>query len=372
MKPETVFVHAGAEPDAATAAIAPPLHLSTTYRHGPAGEREHGYEYIREANPTQDRFEAALAAIEHGEAALAFASGMAATTALLQAVPAGGHVLVPRDVYHGTRAYARDFLAERRVTTDIVDATSLDAIRAAWRKETALVWLETPSNPLIEITDVAAVSELAHARGAIVGVDSTFASPALQNPLVIGADVVMHSTTKYLGGHSDVMGGALVFRRRDEWHERCEARRTLQGAVMAPFNAWLTLRGLRTLSCRIERHCANARAVAEFLAQHPAIARVRWPGLASHPQHALARRQMRDFGGMMSIEVAGGREAALKLASRVELFTNATSLGGVESLIEHRASVEGAHAVSPPSLLRLSVGLEHADDLVADLARALA
>ncbi|HVF35822.1 MAG TPA: PLP-dependent aspartate aminotransferase family protein [Candidatus Saccharimonadia bacterium] len=372
MKPETLLVHAGAEPDPATAAVAPPIHLSTTFRHGPAGELEHGHEYIRESNPTQDRLEAALAAIEQGAAALAFGSGMAAASAVFQSLRAGSHVLLPRDVYHGTRAYAREFLGERSVTHAAVDGCDCDAIEAAWRDSTALVWLETPSNPLLEIADIAAVASFAHARGAIVAVDSTFASPALQNPLALGADIVMHSTTKYLGGHSDVMGGALVFRERGAWHERAALVRGLQGAVMAPFNAWLTLRGLRTLSCRIERHCRNALAVATFLASQPAVARVRYPGLASHPQHALARRQMRDFGGMLSFELAGGREAALRVASRVALFTNATSLGGVESLIEHRASVEGAHATSPPGLLRVSVGLEHPDDLVADLAQALA
>ena len=372
MKPETLLVHAGAEPDAATAAIAPPIQLSTTFRHGPAGEREHGYEYSRDSNPTQDRLEAALAAIERGEAALVFASGMAATASLLQAVPPGAHVLIPRDTYHGTRAWAREYLGERGVSHDAVDTSDPAAVAAALRTETALVWLETPSNPLLEIADIAAIAQAAHARGARVAVDSTFASPALQNPLVLGADVVMHSTTKYLGGHSDVMGGALVFAARDGWHERCEARRRVGGAVMAPFNAWLTLRGMRTLSCRIERHCRNAAAVAAFLESHRSVARVRYPGLASHPQHALARRQMRDFGGMVSFELAGGLDAALACAARVRLFTNATSLGGVESLIEHRASVEGEHATSPPGLLRLSVGVEHADDLVADLAQALA
>jgi cystathionine gamma-synthase len=371
MKPETLFVHAGGEPDAATSAISPPIHLSTTFRHGPAGEAEHGFEYIREANPTQDRLEAALCAIEHGAAALAFGSGMAATSAVVQSLPAGSHVLIPRDTYHGTRAYARELFDERGLAHDAVDTADLEAIAAAWRSDTALVWLETPSNPRLEIADIAAVAQLARARGAIVGVDSTFASPALQNPLVLGADIVMHSTTKYLGGHSDVMGGALVFRERGEWYERAELRRRLQGAVMSPFNAWLTLRGLRTLSCRMERQCRNARALAGFLATHPAIERVRYPGLATHPQHEVARRQMRDFGAMLSIEVAGGRDAALLLASRVRLFTNATSLGGVESLIEHRASVEGAHVSSPPGLLRLSIGVEHEDDLIADLAQAL-
>jgi cystathionine gamma-synthase len=371
LHPHTLAVHAGAEPDAATAAIAPPIHLSTTFRHGPAGESEAGYEYVRGPNPTQDRLEAALAAIEGAEAALAFASGMAAIDHVFADLPAGSHVILPGDYYHGVRALAREFLPARGITVSMVDQTDVMAVVAALTPDTRMIWAETPSNPQCQVVDLEALAALAHAHDAILGVDSTFASPALQNPIALGADVVMHSTTKYIGGHSDVLGGALCFARRDARLERIARRRYIQGAVMAPFNAWLTLRGIRTLPARMAWHCRNARAVAEFLAGHPAVEAVHWPGLPAHPQHALAARQMRDFGAMLSVRIRGGREAALGVASRLRVFTNATSLGGVESLVEHRASVEGANRVSPENLLRVSVGLEHAGDLVADFAQAL-
>lgn len=369
---ETLAVHAAAEVDPATAAVSPPIHLSTTFRHGPAGELEHGYEYVRESNPTQDRLETALALLDAGAAALAFGSGMAATAAVLQALPRGSHVLIPDDVYHGTRRLLREILPDADIAHTIVDTADLDAVRAALRPETRCIWIETPSNPRLQIADVEALATLAHEHGALLAVDSTFASPALQQPLALGADVVMHSTTKYLSGHSDAMGGALIFRARGAAYEAAHLRRSLGGGVMAPFNAWLTLRGLRTLAVRVERQSANALAIARRLAAHPAIERVNYPGLESHRGHAVATRQMRAYGGMLSIELRGGRDAALRTASRVALFTNATSLGGVESLIEHRASVEGANPVSSQALLRLSVGVEHADDLIADLELALA
>lgn len=371
MRLESLAVHAGAEPDAATGAVAPPLHLSTTFQHGPAAERVAGFEYAREGNPTQARLEAALAALEGGTAALAFASGMAAADALLSSLPPDSHVLIPRDVYQGLRALARDFLPRLGIRVDAVDVTHPAVVAAAITPATRCVWLETPSNPLLQIADIAAIVAIARSAGASVVVDSTFATPCLQQPLALGADVVMHSTTKYFGGHSDVMGGALIFARRDALHEAVAHARHVRGAVMAPFNAWLTLRGLRSLPARMAWHCRNARAVAEFLAAHPRVEAVHWPGLPSHPQHAAAVRQMRDFGGMLSVQVRGGRDAALAVAGKVHLFTNATSLGGCESLIEHRASVEGANPISPQNLLRLSVGLEHTDDLVADLAQAL-
>ena len=372
MKPETLAIHAGGEPDAQTGAIAPPLHFTTTFKHGPAGERIAGYEYIRDTSPTQDRFESALAAVEGGAAALSFASGMAAASALLQSLPVGSHVLIGEDLYHGVRTMVRDFLTEQVIASTAVDMGDLAAVRAALKPNTRCVWVETPSNPLLQVTDIAAMAALLRREHvAFLAVDSTFASPALSNPLALGADVVMHSTTKYLGGHSDVMGGALVFREAGALHEKVQHRRHVLGAVLSPFNAWLTLRGLRTLSCRMERHCRNARAVAEFLARQPAVRQVNYPGLPAHPGHAIAKAQMRDFGGMMSIHMRGGRDAALALAGRLKLITNATSLGGVESLVEHRASVEGAEPVSPPDLLRLSIGLEHHEDLIEDLEQAL-
>jgi cystathionine gamma-synthase len=369
--PETACVHAGAEPDAGTGAMAPPIHLATTFQHGPAGERIAGFEYVREGNPTQQRFETALAELEGGAAALAFASGMAAMTALLESLPSGAHAIFPQDCYAGLRVLATEFLPQRGIVTSAVDTGDIDAVRAAITPQTRCLWLETPSNPQLRICDIVALSTLANAHEILVACDNTFATPLLQQPLRLGADVVMHSTTKYFGGHSDVLGGALVFARRDGRFDAVAHRRHITGGVPSPFNVWLTLRGLRSLPARMAWHCANARVIAEFLAQHPRVEAVHWPGLPTHPNHAVAARQMRDFGGMLSVRIRGGRDAALAVAANVKLFTNATSLGGCESLIEHRASVEGAHPVSPQNLLRLSVGLEHADDLVADLAQAL-
>jgi len=371
LHPATLAVHAGAEPDTETGAVAPPIHLATTFRHGPAGERLAGYEYQREGNPTQDRLEHALAALEGGEAALAFASGMAAITGMLDSLPTGSRLLIPDDCYSGLRYLAREFLPERGVHAIAVDMADLAAVEAACTGGVAMLWVETPSNPRMKICDIAALAQLAHRHGALLACDNTFATPVLQRPLALGADVVMHSTTKYFGGHSDVLGGALVFARRDDVFEGVAHRRHITGAVLSPFSAWLTLRGCRSLPARMAMHCANARGLVEFLAQHPMVERVNYPGLASHPGHAIAARQMSDYGAMLSILVRGGRERTLAVAGKLRLFTNATSLGGCESLIEHRASVEGPNPVSPQNLLRVSVGLEHVDDLVADFAQAL-
>jgi cystathionine gamma-synthase len=371
MRPETLAIHAGGEPDAQTGALAPPLHLATTFVHGPAGERVAGYEYAREGNPTQDRLEAALAAMEGGAAALAFASGMAAMNALLESLPSGSEVLIPDDCYTGLRVLGREFLPERDIAVRMADFGDPEALRATIGPSTRLLWAETPSNPQLRVADLVALARIAHAAGAMLACDNTFATPALQNPLALGADVVMHSTTKYLGGHSDVLGGALVFARADEWHARVLHRRHITGAIASPFGAWLTLRGCRSLHARMAVHCGNARRIAEFLHAHPAVEAVHYPGLASHPQHAIAARQMRDFGGMLSFRVRGGREAALAAAGRLQLITNATSLGGCESLIEHRASVEGPQPSSPENLLRFSVGLENVEDLIDDLRQAL-
>jgi cystathionine gamma-synthase len=371
MRPETLSVHIGNEVDPATGAVAPPIHLATTFRHGPGGERVAGYEYQREGNPTNDRLREALAALEGGEDALVFASGMAAMTTLLESLPNGARVLIPDDCYTGLRMLCREYLPERGIEAIELDMSDTDAVRAACAKPVAMVWIETPSNPRMKISDIAVLVEIAHAAGALAVVDNTFATPLLQRPLALGADIVMHSTTKYFGGHSDVLGGALVFARRDEFFAKVGHRLHITGASLAPFNAWLILRGCRSLGARMAMHCANARKIAEFLATQPQIERVNYPGLPSHPGHAIAAKQMRDFGGMMSIELRGGRDAALSLASRVKIFTNATSLGGCESLIEHRASVEGANPRSPQGLLRISVGLEHVEDLIGDLGQAL-
>lgn len=371
MKFETIAVHAGAEPDPATGAIAPPIHLSTTFEHGPAAELLHGFIYVRDDNPTQQRLESALAAVHGATAALHLASGMAAATALFQALPPGAHTLIPQDVYYHVRVLARDFLPAWGQSATSVDMTDLDAVRAALRPETRLVWIETPSNPLLDVTDIAAVSALAREHGALALVDDTFATPALQNPLEHGADVVLHSTTKGLGGHSDVQGGALVFREGGSLVERARHAREVLGGVASPFNSWLVLRGLRSLACRVERQAQSALALARAVESHPGVAEVLYPGLESHRGHAVARRQMKAFGGLFSLRLRGGRAAALRTAGRLELFVNATSLGGNESLVEHRQTSEGSSSTAPPELLRFSVGLEHEDDLIADLRQAL-
>lgn len=371
MRPETLAIHAGGEADAATGAVTPPIHLATTFRHGPAAERIAGYEYQREGNPTNDRLRAAITALEGADAALTCASGMAAITTLLESLPPGTRIAIPDDCYTGLRMLAAEFLPERGIAVRTLDMADLAAVARACADGIDLLWAETPSNPLLKVSDIAALAALAHAHGAVLVCDNTFASPVLQQPLALGADIVMHSTTKYVGGHSDVLGGALAFRAADALYQRVAHRLHVTGSVLAPFSAWLTLRGCRSLPARMALHCANARRVAGFLAAQPQVARVHYPGLAAHPGHAIAARQMRDFGGMLSIQLRDGRAAALAMAARLRLFTNATSLGGCESLIEHRASTEGARPSSPPDLLRLSVGLEHIDDLIDDLGQAL-
>ena len=371
MRLETLAIHAGGESDRETGAVTPPIHLATTFKHGPAAERIAGYEYQREGNPTNDRLRAAIAALEGAEEALTFASGMAAATTLLESLPAGARIVLPDDCYAGVRMLASEFLPERGVSVQCVDMADLAAVEAACASGIDLLWVETPSNPLMKLSDIAALAALAHAQNALLVCDNTFASPVLQQPLALGADIVMHSTTKYFGGHSDVLGGALAFKRGDALYQRVAHRLHITGAVLAPFNAWLTLRGCRSLPARMALHCSNARKVAEFLAAQPQVERVNYPGLATHPGHALAARQMRDFGGMLSVQLRGRREAALAMAGALQLFTNATSLGGCESLVEHRASTEGTHTTTPQNLLRLSIGLEHVDDLIADLAQAL-
>ena len=370
MRFETIAVHAGRTPDE-TGGVAPPIHLATTFERNEAGVPLGGHTYIRESHPMHDLLEAALAPLDGGEAALAFASGMAAGIAVLQALPPGGRVLLPEDVYYGYRAAALEFLPQWGLSAAFCDMTDPAALERALGGGASLVWLETPSNPLLAITDLEAASRLARAAGALVLVDGTFATPALQRPIAHGADIVLHATTKYFGGHSDVQGGALVFRSRDTFFEKVRHVRHLLGAVAAPFNSWLVLRGLRSLACRMARHSESALAVAHALEALPAVSAVHYPGLSTHPGHAVAARQMSGFGGMLSFRVKGGEGAALRCVARATLFTRATSLGGVESLIEHRASSEGPGGTAPRDLVRLSIGLEHPDDLVGDLARAL-
>jgi cystathionine gamma-synthase len=372
MRFETKAIHSGGEPDAETGAIAPPIVLSTTFERAADGGKPHGYSYIRDANPTQERLEQALAAIDSGGAALAFASGMAAGAAILQSLPAGSHVIFPDDSYYAFRALAQEFFPKWQLTHAFVPMDDPDSVRAALTPATRMLWCETPSNPLLKVADIAALAEIAHAAGAWLTVDGTFATPALQRPIELGADLVMHSTTKYIGGHSDVQGGAVVFARRDEFHEAVEQTRKLLGGVGSPFNSWLVLRGVRSLAARMRVHCENARAVAAFLGSHPRVEAVHYPGLPSHPGHEIARRQMSDFGGMMSFLIRGTRDEAIAVSARTRLFVHATSLGGTESLIEHRESSEGKGSRTAPNLLRLSIGLEHPQDLIDDLAAALA
>ncbi len=368
---ETKVIHAGMHIDEETGAVAPPIHLSTTFERSVTGDTPRGFSYIRDGNPTQMRLEEALAAIEGGERAFVFASGMAAGTALMQALPAGAHVILPDDSYYSFRAVAREFFAKWNMTFDILAMEDLDRVRKAMRAETKLLWIESPSNPLMKVADIRALCGIARQGGAMSIVDSTFATPALQRPIELGADLVLQSTTKYLGGHSDVQGGAVIFARNTELLERVERARLLIGGVASPFNSWLVLRGIRSLSARMRVHSENAMAIARFLATHPRVEAVYYPGLESHPRHDVARRQMSAFGGMLSFLVRGGRTEALGVTAKTKLFTRATSLGGVESLIEHRASSEGPTSTTAQNLLRLSIGLEHSDDLIADLRQAL-
>jgi cystathionine gamma-synthase len=373
---ETLAIHAGQEADGATGAVVVPIYQTSTYAQDGVGGLRGGYEYSRTANPTRTALEECLAALEGGVRGLAFASGMAAEDTLLRTVLGpGDHVIIPGDAYGGTFRLFAKVLERWGVTWEAVPQSDADAVRRAVRPETALVWTETPTNPLLNITDIEALAEIAHDAGALLVVDNTFASPYLQRPLSLGADVVVHSTTKYLGGHSDVVGGALVV-ADPELGQRLAFHQNTMGAVAGPFDAWLTLRGAKTLGVRMDRHCANAERVAEELAGHPAVASVLYPGLADHPGHKTAERQMRAFGGMVSFRLRGGEEAALRVCERTRVFTLGESLGGVESLIEHpgrmtHASTAGSPLEVPADLVRLSVGIESADDLVADLRAAL-
>jgi len=369
---ETLAVHAGHGVDQATGAVTPPIHLSTTFERAADGSYPHGWIYARNHNPNRDGLEAALAALEGGAACAAFASGLAAVTAVLHGLAPGDHVVAPSDIYHGTANVLKHLFAKWRVDATFVDMTSADVVAQALRSQTKLVWIETPSNPLLRCVDIEATAALAHRAGARAVCDNTFASPALQSPLALGCDLAVHATTKYLGGRSDVMGGAVVARVDDAAFADVRTAQLYGGAIPSPFDCWLVMRSLPTLPARMRAHCANARRVAEFLQSHPQVEAVHYPGLETSPFHALARRQMRDFGGMLSFEVKGGMEAAMTVAAAVEIFTRATSLGGVESLIEHRASIEGPESKTPQGLLRVSIGLEHPDDLIDDLAQALA
>jgi len=371
MRIETLAIHAGHEVDPATAAVTPPIYLSTTFAREGDGSYRAGYVYSRYTNPNRAALERCLAALEGGAAAAAFSSGSAATMTLLQVLGSGSHVILPDDAYFGTIKLARDVFGPWGLDVSLVDMTDLTAVEGAMRPSTKLVWMETPSNPLLRVTDVAAVVEIAHRGGAICAVDNTWGTPVLQRPFELGADVSMHSTTKYLGGHSDVLSGALIFRERGELFDRVCAAQASGGAVPSPFECWLVLRGIRTLPVRVRAQTATAAALAEFLERHPSVEAVHYPGLASHSAHAVAARQMSGFGGMLSVQAGRNRQESIAIAGRLRVFTQATSLGGTESLVEHRASVEGPNSRAPENLLRVSVGLEHIEDLKEDFDQAL-
>jgi cystathionine gamma-synthase len=372
MRLETLCVHAGTAPDEVTGAVAPPIHLSTTFERDKDGEFRRGFIYARDLNPTRQALERAMAAVEGGQAALAFASGQAATAAVFQALKPGDHVVLPDSVYYGTPKLVNEMFVPWGLKATNVAMNDLSAVRAAVREDTRLVWVETPSNPLLTISDIAGIVGIARQSGAMVVVDNTWATPIGQRPLELGADISMHASTKYLGGHTDVMGGILVAREDNDFFARVRTVQRTSGGIAAPFDSWLVHRGLKTLAWRVRAHTATATAVTTFLAAHPSVEVVHYPGLGSHPGHDVATRQMRLFGGMASFQVRGGRAEALGVAARCRIFTRATSLGGAESLIEHRASIEGTATRAPESLLRISIGLEHPDDLIDDLSGALA
>jgi cystathionine gamma-synthase len=370
MKIETLAVHAGSAVDPATGAVSAPIYLSTTYERDIEGTYSRGFMYTRNNNPNREALERGVSALEGGDAAAAFGSGMAAAMALFQALDPGDHVLAHVDAYYGTSRLLRETFLRWGLEADFVDMSNLDEIKKALRPRTKLAWTETPSNPLLKIVDLAAVAEIVHRTNTLCVCDNTWA-PVLQRPFDLGIDLVLHSTTKYFGGHCDVAGGIVIAKKDDDFFQRVRTIQYSGGAVPSPFDCWLILRGMRTLPWRMRAHSENAMKVAEFLAQHPKVEVVHYPGLHTSPGHEIAGRQMSMFGGMLSFEVKDGRDAAMSAAAKTKIFTRATSLGGVESLIEHRASIEGTGTTSPVNLLRLSVGLENADDLIEDLDQAL-
>jgi cystathionine gamma-synthase len=367
---ETLAVHAGHSIDPATGAVSAPIHLSTTFERNADGSFPHGFTYTRANNPNRQALETAVAIVEGGAVAAAFASGSAATMAILHALKPGDRVVAPTDAYYGTTKLLRDLFLRWGLEASFVDMAVPNDIDRALALKPRLVWIETPSNPLLKIVDIASMAKRAHDSGAMCVCDNTWA-PTLQRPFDLGADVIIHSTTKYIGGHCDVAGGVVVAKEDSEFFRNIREIQGEGGAVPSPFDCWLVLRGLRTLPWRMRAHSQNAMAVANFLAGHDKVERVYYPGLATHPAHEIASLQMREFSGMLSFEVKGAEGAAMDVAAKTRIFIRATSLGGVESLIEHRASIEGPTTRAPKSLLRLSVGLEHPEDLIADLDQAL-
>lgn len=372
MKPETLAIHGAPHHDATVQAVAPPLYLSTTFARDEAGELgPEGYLYSRYDNPNRRWLEQALAVLEGGAHGLAFASGLAAMSAVAQLLRPGDHLLAEEGMYNVGKQLFAEIFGPYQLAVSYVAMSDVAAVAAALQPNTRLLWLESPTNPMLKITDIRAITTLAQARGILTAFDNTWATPVLQQPLALGVDIVMHSTTKYLGGHSDVLGGALVL-NDDELAQRLRRILQLGGAVPAPFDCWLVARGIKTLPLRMREHSRHAQVLAEWLVQHPKVHAVHYPGLPQHPGYAINQSQMQLPGGMLSFQVVGGFAGAQALLRGVRLFTRATSLGAVESLIEHRNAVEGVNSLTPPDLLRVSVGLEHPDDLIADLAQALA
>ena len=370
MKIETLAVHAGHDIDPATGAVATPIYLSTTFERDVDGAYSRGFMYTRNNNPNREALERGISALEGGAVATAFASGTGATMSIFQALAPGDHVLAHVDAYYGTSRLIREIFQRWGLEADFVDMSDLAAVKKSLKTKTKLAWAETPSNPLLKIVDLAAVSEIVHDAGALFVCDNTWA-PVLQRPFDLGADLILHSTTKYFGGHCDVLGGVVVAKTENDFVRRIRSIQYEGGAVPSPFDCWLILRGMRTLPWRMRAHSENAMKIADFLASHARVGRVHYPGLRSHPAHKIAAKQMSMFGGMLSFEVKDGTDAAMSVTAKTKIFTRATSLGGVESLIEHRASIEGPGTTSPEGLLRLSIGLENADDLIEDLDQAL-
>ena len=372
MKKETQAIHATNLVDETAGAIAAPIFLTTTFTRDADGSYPKGHMYSRNSSPNRDALEKGLAVLEGGAKAFAFASGLAAVSAVFQCMKSGDHVLMPAVGYYASMKLAEEIMGPWGLQMSQVDMEDLDAIKGAIQPNTKLIWVETPANPILGISDIQAICTLAHSHGIFVGVDNTIATPILQNPISLGADLVMHATTKYIGGHSDVLGGAIIVREENDWSERLKRVQILMGATQNPLDCYLLARGLKTLPLRMREHSASALALALRLENHSAIERVHYPGLASHPQHALAKRQMpHGFSGMISIQIKGDEANARRVASKFTLFQQATSLGGVESLAEHRKSIEGPDSKTPGNLVRLSIGLEHVDDLWEDLDQAL-
>jgi cystathionine gamma-synthase len=369
MKIETIAIHAGNLEKSTSGAVVQPITLSTTFKRGADGGYPGGYIYSRAANPNRASLENVLAKLEGGEDAAAFSSGNAAGMAVFQSLKPGSHVIAPNDMYHGLRNQLKS-LFTGILTFDFIDVTDLAILDDYIQEETALIWLETPSNPLLKITDIKSIADIAQQNGIKVVVDNTFATPICQQPLTLGADVVLHSTTKYLGGHSDVMGGALICKHKDEWWQKIRQVQEYGGAIPSPQDCYMLVRSIKTLPYRMKGHVNNALLLAQFLEHQPNVERVLYPGLYSHPQYAIAKQQMLSFGGMLSFCVKGGEDEARKVINSLTVFTQATSLGGVESLIEHRFSVEGPDTLTPKNLLRVSVGLENIEDLIEDISQA--